>query len=570
MREELTIRIAGEAGQGMQSVGLLVARLFRAAGYHLFADQDYMSRIRGGNNHFQLRVSRKAVSCPRGSIDLLVAFDRESVMRHRDRMAEDGLVIFDREKTGLTVDARQLDLPLARIAREAGGAPIFANAAAAGALVSLTRLRLKELETALAEAFARKGSETVEANLAAARAGFRQTASRRGKWALASSRNRGRRFFMNGNEAIGLGALRAGCRFFAAYPMTPATGIMNFLAHHAEGYGIAVEQAEDEIAAVNMVIGASYAGARAMTATSGGGLALMGEGISLAAMTETPLVVVDAQRPGPATGFPTRTEQSDLDFVLHAGHGEFARAVYAPGNAEQCFRLTARAFDIAWKFQVPVLLMTDQYLADSYRDFARLGREEKDLEIPAIPPGGKSSGEGYLRYRLTPDGVSPRAIPGRFPGPVYADSDEHGEEGHITEDAETRVRMVDKRLKLKGKGLARLVERPTRAGPAEPSLLLVGFGSTWGVLREAVERLGERGVACAHLSQVWPFPSRALSGMMEKAGRVMTVENNAGAQLAGLIRRETGYRVRGSVLKYDGRPFEIEGLLRELEKETGR
>lgn len=567
MKEELTIRIAGEAGQGMQSIGLLLARLFCRAGRHVFANQDYMSRIRGGNNYFQLRVGPRPLAAPRGVCDLLVALDRDSVARHRGDLAAGGLIIGDpADGAGGRRAKNELAIPMKQLAEDAGG-PLYANTVACGALAALTGLSPARVETALAGAFANKGPEVVARNRRAARAGYRAArgACPEPLFTPAGPRSRAR-LLLNGNEAIGLGALQAGCRFYTAYPMTPATSIMNLLAHYAGRYGVVIEQAEDELAAVNMAIGAAYAGVRAMTGTSGGGFALMGEGISLAAMTETPLVVVNAQRPGPATGFPTRTEQADLDFLIHAGHGEFARAVFAPGSIEECFALTVQAFNLAEAFQLPVLLMTDQFLADSYRNVRAPERRRARVRRPKTGSRTLTAG-AYQRYRLTASGVSPRALPGIDGPAVYADSDEHGPAGHITEDAAMRVRMVDKRLRRKRAGLERQLVPPVTAGAENAPLLLVGFGSTRGVIREAVARLGEDRVAGVHLPQVWPFPAAALLPRLAAARKVLTVENNAGAQLAGLLRRETGFRVAGSILKYDGRPFDSDGLVRELEKE---
>jgi 2-oxoglutarate ferredoxin oxidoreductase subunit alpha len=349
--------------------------------------------------------------------------------------------------------------------------------------------------------------------------------------------------------------------------MTPATTIMETLAGFSSEIPLIVEQAEDEIAAINMVIGASYAGIRAMTATSGGGFALMTEGVSLAAMLETPVVIVNGQRPGPATGLPTKTEQADLDLVLHAGHGEFARAVFAPGTIEEMFELTVRAFDVADKFQVPAIILTDQYLAD----MVTAVRLPPSGDLPRMRHAAAAIEEAgtYLRYKLTDTGVSPRRVPSRISGVVYADSDEHTEEGHITEDGALRTAMVDKRFSKKMALLCEEITVPCAANLTGAQLILLGFGSTRGVIEEICSGENPEKIGWIHFPQVWPFPVKALTALLAQAAgaaRLITVENNAGAQLARLIQRETRIVIDASILKYDGRPFSYEDLFTRLEE----
>jgi 2-oxoglutarate ferredoxin oxidoreductase subunit alpha len=367
---------------------------------------------------------------------------------------------------------------------------------------------------------------------------------------------------MNGNEAIALGALSAGVSFCAFYPMTPATSINLNLAAQAQKLGIVVEQAEDEIAAINMALGASYAGAVSMAATSGGGFALMVEGVSLAGMTETPVVIVVAQRPGPATGLPTRTEQADLEFVLFSGHGEFPRAIFAPGDVEECFWLTRRAFELADEFQGPMFILTDQFLADSYRavepfPLANLEHVRPGQDAPAALP--------YRRYETTQSGISPRLLPGQSEHLVVVDSDEHTPDGHLTEDLAVRVEMAGKRLR-KGDGLRATVTPPAYVGEETPDLLLVCWGSSKGAVLEATEVLRGTGqsVAVLHFAQVWPLVPEQFLGRLQGAQRVVCIEGNATGQLANLIRRETGFAIRDRILRYDGLPITWEQVLREL------
>jgi 2-oxoglutarate ferredoxin oxidoreductase subunit alpha len=367
---------------------------------------------------------------------------------------------------------------------------------------------------------------------------------------------------MNGNEAIALGAVSAGLRFYSFYPMTPSTSISLNLAGQAKRMGLIVEQAEDEIAAINMAIGASFAGAPSMVGTSGGGFALMVEGVSLAAMTETPLVVVVAQRPGPATGLPTRTEQSDLEFVLHAGHGEFPRAIFSPGTVEECFHLTRRALDLAERYQGPMFLLTDQFLADSYRAVEPFAVENLDTVRVGTEAVGSSP---YLRFAITESGVSPRLVPRITEHLVVADSDEHTEDGHITEDLSVRRQMVEKRLR-KGKGIRAEVIPPDMEGEEKPDLLLVSWGSSKGAVQEAASRMKSNGgkLATLHFSQVWPLVPEQFMGHLASARQVVSIEGNAFGQLARLIRGETGFQIKKKVLRYDGLPVTPEFILQEL------
>jgi 2-oxoglutarate ferredoxin oxidoreductase subunit alpha len=328
--------------------------------------------------------------------------------------------------------------------------------------------------------------------------------------------------------------------------------------------GLIVEQAEDEIGAINMAIGSSFAGVPSMTATSGGGFALMVEGVSLAAMTETPLVIVVAQRPGPATGLPTRTEQADLEFVLHAGHGEFPRAIFAPGTVEECFQLTRRAFELSERYQGPIFLLTDQFLADSYRAVAPF-----DIENLA-PVHSRDEHIGtslYRRFEITETGVSPRLFPGITEHLVVADSDEHTQDGHITEDLSVRRLMVEKRFK-KGEGIRAEVIPPEFEGQNSPDLLMISWGSSKGAVCQSALRMRSNGekVSTLHFSQVWPLVPEQFMGHLQDAGRVISIEGNATGQLAGLIRRETGFEIREQVLRYDGLPFTPESILRELSR----
>ena len=554
----------------MQTIGQALCLIYKNFGAHIFANQDYMSRIRGGNNFFQLRIAGAPVFTLRKNIDILVALDNSSVDIHKASINSGGIIILDKKKFNITQDDKLfLDVPMYDIAAKTGGSEIFVNSAACGIICALTGLEFSFAEFVLEAIFSDKAQDIIQKNIEVGRAGYDFVKMSRlaNAFNIDKPKTPGKPLLMNGNDAIALGAIRAGCKFYSAYPMTPSTSIMNTVAHYANKFNIVVEQAEDEIAAINMIIGASFAGARSMAATSGGGFCLMVEGLSLAGMTETPIVVVDAQRPAPATGFPTRTEQADLNFLIHAGHGEFARVIYSPGSIEQAFYLTIKAFNIAEKYQIPVLIMTDQHLADSCRNIDGFDPDKVKVRRFIISKEEGKFIKNYKRYQLTDSGISPRAIPSWIEDAVYADSDEHTEEGHITEDASIRTAMVEKRFYKKMDSLKDEIEKPTAVNTEGADLVLVGFGSTLGVLKEAIEMLKGERIGFIHLSQVWPFPQDDITNLLRGAKKVITVENNAGAQLAGLIRRETGILVDKSILKFDGRPFDLDYLVEAIEQE---
>ena len=379
---------------------------------------------------------------------------------------------------------------------------------------------------------------------------------------------------INGIEAIALGALASGCKFYAAYPMTPSTGIMDYLAAREREYGIVVEQAEDEISAINMSLGASFAGARAMTGTSGGGFALMVEGLSLAGMTETPIVIALGQRPGPATGLPTRTEQGELQFALSAGHGEFPRLIFAPGTPRQTFYLTNKAFDLAEKYQVPAFVLFDTYLADSQWSLDGLDAGKvRSTDYRLRGDAFKNLAE-YKRHVFTESGISPLGVPGDAKHLVVTDSDEHDEEGHIVEDAATRVKMVEKRLLKKLPLIKREIAPPYLYGTSNPEVVIAGWGSTYGIMKEAVDALSKsHGIAMLHFSELFPFPHTEKFDyvrLLRNANKTICIENNATGQFARLMRTETGYEFNAHIRKFDGRQFTIERLVQEISGHLGK
>ncbi len=584
------IAIGGEAGQGIVTVGELLSKLLVRNGYNIVVTQSYQSRIRGGHNTFYIRTSADLIEAPQESIDLLIALDGETISIHSGKLGAGGLILAD--KAFASEDERCLKIPYEELSVEK-----FNSTAVLGVVCSILALDKEKAAALVGERFGKKHPEDVKENLAALARAFDWTDGNKDRavqFPKAAGSGVGR-MMMNGNQAIALGAVSAGARFCAFYPMTPATSVPLTLISIAERAGLVVEQVEDEIAAVNMAVGASYAGAPSMVAASGGGFALMVEGVSLAGMTETPIVFVVAQRPGPATGLPTRTEQADLGFVLHAGHGEFPRAILAPGTVEECFDLTRRAFFLAEEFQTPVFVLTDQYLADSFRavepfdvgnlDFVRPGSgySHKDAGADGQAPRGGEPAPGaaagpsrpesgaYLRHALAENGISPRLIPGMSANLVVTDSDEHTEDGHLTEDLDVRILMVGKRLK-KGEGLINKSIPPEYAGDDSPQILFVSWGSSRGPVMEAARALRERGesVAVLHFSQVWPIAPGAFIEYLGKAGRVVSVEGNATGQFAGLIAGTTGFMIGERISRYDGRPLTPEYILRKFDSPAGK
>lgn len=557
----INIMIGGEAGQGVQSAGFILAKTFSHAGFHVFADQDYESRVRGGHNFYRVRVSDSEVAAVSESVDILVALNEESIDLHLEELTSDGVAIRNTEDVKERNDKNIFAVPFDLLTSDR----IMVNTVALGAALGLIDFDIVILEKVLEDQYGT--GESGKANIEAARAGYNYSRDNKSGYGLRPVKpiNREKKMLLNGNEAIALGAMAAGCKYVSSYPMTPSTSIMEYIAARADEYGIVVMQAEDEVAAINNIVGAGYAGVRSMTTTSGSGFCLMVEGLGLAGITETPVVLIDAQRPGPAVGLPTRTEQGDLQFALTAHHGEFPRFVLAPANVEDCFRLTVEAFNLADIYQTPVIILTDQYLASSYATVDKF-----DLSKVIIDRGELYSGNPteYRRHAITGSGISPRAFPGMSEALVVTDSDEHDEYGHLTEDAGIRNDMVLKRLR-KMNSLDKKILKPWKYGNDNPELLLIGWGSSYGAAREAVDILNEKGTntGMINLNHLYPFPAEEVADAINNALKSIVVESNATGQLANLIRTETGIKVEGKILKFDGRPITPGYIIDKLEKE---
>jgi len=577
---DLTIRIGGEAGMGLESSGAGFSKALTRGGLYVFGLPDYYSRIRGGHNFFSVRVAPHPLYSHAEPVHVLLALDLETTRRHIQHVVPGGAVIYD-AKEDLPDDLRRADvnfcpIPLTALAEEKGGRAVMRNTLAFAVAAGLIGFDPTYLESVVRDNFARKGQAVVDANLRVVEAGVNAGCAFQADFPfrVEAVPDAPRRLILNGNEAFSLGALAGGCRFVAAYPMTPGTPVLHWFAAHAEKYGVVTKHAEDEIAAINMAIGAAYVGARALVPTSGGGFSLMVEALGLAGITETPVVIYNAQRPGPATGMPTRTEQGDLLFVIHASQGEFPRFVLAPGTVEESFRAGWRAFNLADRYQTPVIVLSDHYLAVAYRTVEpdALGFDEVTIDRGALLTSEDLDGlEGdYRRFRVTDSGISPRATPGH-PNVVWTTTaNEHDELGAINEEPENRIAQVDKRMR-KLEGMSREVEGPTWYGPEEAELTLLCWGSTYGPAREAVDRLNAEQPGRAnllHFHDLWPFPVEATRAALERTKRTVVVEGNATGQLEMLLRTHLGDTADGSIRRYDGRALTPEYIVRRVEQMT--
>ncbi len=553
---DYSILIGGAAGQGLDTSANILEKVLKRSGFYVFTYRDYMSMVRGGHNFTQIRFSDSDITSFTEEVNIILALNKETIEIHKDRLKDDGAIICGEEiATGENI----ISLPIEKIA--SGINPKVYNTVGLGVVLKYFGLPVKLAEAVLKEAFNEK---TAQDNISAVNEGYKLI-DNKCKLEVKEDNN----IIINGNDALSLGAIAAGCKYYCGYPMTPATSILKYFSYKSEAVGIAVDQVEDEVAALNMALGASYAGVRAMTGSSGGGFALMVEALSFAGIAEFPVVIVNAQRSGPATAMSTRTEQSDLRFVIHAGHGEFPRMVIALRDPEDAFYQTARAFNIADKYQIPVIILTDLYLADYTKTTLPFNFSEIKIERYFCKEEYTRDSE-YKRYKITESGVSPRMIPGKVPGEVVlVDSHEHDEYGHITEDPKIRTEMVLKRMK-KLEGLKEDVEEPWFIGKSNPENLIVCWGSTYGAVKEAIHRLNAEGFSIGALvfGDIWPFPKQKLLNLGETAKNIIDIEQNAAGQLNSIIKEETPYESNFKILKFDGRPFSGDEIYRRLKDEV--
>ena len=568
-KDEVSVVLCGEAGQGIQTAEQILARYLKLSGFHVFATKEYMSRVRGGSNSTEIRISSKRVSAYLDRIDILIPFHQGAIKHVEKRITPETIVLGDKEiiSKDSPMEVKEfIDIPFSKIASDIGGR-IYVNIIAAGVVLGTVGVEQHLLTNFIREFFSKKSEDVIKRNVEAIKKGYEVGTqilnSGKIEFTIRSSPRIKDENLLNGSEAVGLGALAGGCKFLSSYPMSPSTGVMVFLSQQMEDFDIVVEQAEDEISAINMAIGASYGGARSMVTTSGGGFALMIEGVSLAGMLEIPVVIHLGQRPGPATGLPTRTEQADLELALYSGHGEFPRIILAPGNLKDAFFLTQKAFNLADKYQIPVFVLTDQYLIDSLMNLPLLDISDTRDENHVV-----KTHKGYKRYELTEDGISPRGIPGFGEGLVGVDSDEHDEEAHITEDIILREKMVDKRLK-KLDSIKKEIVPPELVGSSNYKVLITGWGSTYNVVREALQELGREDISFLHFKQVYPL-YEGTRDYLHKAQKNIIIENNATSQFGKLIKLYTGVDIEAKILKYNGLAFSVEEVAAEIKKILGK
>ncbi|MBL4932222.1 2-oxoacid:acceptor oxidoreductase subunit alpha [Clostridium paridis] len=553
------ILIGGAAGQGMDTISDFLEKILKLKGYNVFSNKDYMSRVRGGHNFIQVRFGDEPIYSHSPKLDFIFALDKNTLDIHLERLSPGGIAIIDEGIN--SEDDRVKTLPLKKISLELKLSKAL-GMVGLGAILKFFGISLDKIEDVFPKKFA---AEIRDINLKALTKGYELVNKKYELKPLGDQKN----LLLDGNTSIALGALAGGLNFYCGYPMTPATSVMTYLSKKQLQAGIVVEQVEDEIAALNMAIGASYAGARAMTGSSGGGVTLMVEAFGLAGITETPIVVLDSQRPGPATGLPTRTEQSDLSFLLTASQGEFPRAVLSVRNAEDAFYQTFKALNIAEKYQTLVVLLTDQYLADAKVTVPYFNLDKLTIDRGKWREDDFQAGEEYKRYLLTDDGISPRIVPGKIKGQtVLVDSDEHNEDSHITESEKVRIEQMKKRMK-KQKLIESDIEEPIYMGSEKPELILIGWGSTYGALKEAVELLNKEEDRFGALSfgDIYPLPKRTLEKFKGKV-KFINVEQNFTGQLGKLITQETGILMDSSILKYDGRQINGYELVERIKSEV--
>jgi len=578
MPEDLNWAIGGEAGDGIDSTGKIFAQALSRAGRHVFTSKDFASRIRGGYTAYKVRTSVDRVESVVDRLDILIALTERTIHENMDELHDDSVIIYDGERTTMQdVEIPEnmvgLDVPLKSLAEEAGGA-IMRNIVALGAACEVANFPIENLDESLEKRFKDKGKAIIENNEEAARLGQEYVEAEYAdlEFDYDVETTDADYVLLNGDEAIGMGAIAAGCRFYSGYPITPATDVMEYLTGRIERYGGKVVQAEDELAAINMALGAARAGARSMTATSGPGIDLMTETFGLVATSETPLVICDVMRSGPSTGMPTKQEQGDLNQLLFGGHGEIPRFVVAPTNISECFWKTVEAFNLAEKYQTPVYLVADLALAVTEQTFPPEAFDMDEVEIDRgkvvdeeAVDGWQDEQDRFQPHFPTADGVSPRTFPGVEGGAHMTTGLEHDALGRRTEDEETRIEQVDKRQRKVDTAREEENWDYREFGDPDADTLVLSWGSNEGAMREALEFLEAEGTAVRFISVPYIFPRPDLSGEIENAEEVIVVECNATGQFADLIERDVLERVK-RINKYNGVRFKADELATAVEE----
>jgi 2-oxoglutarate ferredoxin oxidoreductase subunit alpha len=575
---DVNIKVGGEAGFGIMASGLILVRTFSRGGLSAITINDYPSLIRGGHNVIHVRVSDVEIFATDNNADILIALNKETVDIHAGELNPGALIVFDEQSFKIDSpppDSRLVAVPLMKLTKDAGGDVVMRNTVALGAALALIDYDFELFAQVVRDQFKKKSEDVINQNVTSARLGYEYVKKNFASYIikkLTLPQNKVKQAVLTGNEGVALGAIAGGVKFFAAYPMTPISPLLAYMASVAEKAGFVYKQPEDEIAGINMAIGASFAGVRSMVATSGGGFSLMTEGASFAGMIETGVVIIYGQRPGPATGLPTWTTQGDLHFVLNAGQGEFPRLILAPGDVEEAYQMTAEAFNLADEYQTPTFVLVDKYICETYFTTSYDNLVQTKISIrrgKTMSEADQAKEAEVKRYLLTDDGISPRPIPGRKVGVFRANSDEHNELGYSIEDGPTTKRMIEKRMQ-KLYEAQKQVPEPVLYGPSKAKHTLVGWGSTKTVMREVLRQLKEKGkeglINYLQISWINPFPADAVKRILSSASHVIDIEGNHNGQMADLILLKTEMKITDKILKYDGRPFFPSEIISYLEK----
>lgn len=574
MATEITWRIGGPAGSGLVSSGDMLSKACSRAGYHIYTNRELHSNIKGMHTWASVRISAEEIYSHVKSADILVALDQETADKHIEHLSKGSAVIYDPEHVKIDDSLKEKGIilcgtPLVKIALEDEGKKIMQNTVALGVTFNLLGFDFKEFEKVIKAEFSGKKESIIKANIISGKKGYDFAEEKFNKFEkkLDEPSDKKERIFLNGNQALAFGAVQAGCKFMSAYPMTPATGIMMALSKHEREADLIVKQTEDELAAILTAAGAAHSGVRAMTATSGGGFALMNEGLGMVGSAETPLVVTVAQRPGPSSGLPTRTAQCDLKYVVNAAPGEVPRIVIAPGDEKDCFYKAAEAFNLAEKYQIPVIIISDKYLGMNYRNTEMFDTSKIKIERGKLVSEEEADKlKDYKRYSLTEDGVSPRVIPGK--GPVHITSSYVVDEaGNVDETPENAEKMLDKLYK-KIPFILKDFEKPKLIGPEDADVTLIFWGSTKGPVREALKLLEKDGIKANYLQIIYiePFQTEEIKEILEKSKKTVCIEGNKEGQLADIIKAKTGIDVNYRINDYTGRPFYPEDIYKEVKK----
>lgn len=578
---KFTWKIGGEAGFGIMTTGLLFSKIASRLGYEICDYIEYPSLVRGGHNAYEVCVSDEKVTALEKNIDILVCLNKETFEKHKKRLHKNSLIIYDNQEFDFEDDYVKINVPFKNILKELNGEQIMKNTISLGASLAILGGEIKVLNDLIYEQFIKKGKEIIEFNQKFAKQGYdfvKNNYSKHIKIFLVEKQEKQEKLVLTGNDSFSLGAVAADCRFYASYPMTPSSSVLTNLASWQDKTGMIVRHAEDEISVINTALGASFAGVRAAVGTSGGGFALMVESLSFAGVAEIPIVVFLASRPGPATGMPTWTEQGDLLFATFSGHGEFPKIILAPGDQQEMIELTLKAFNLADIYQMPVIVISDMYLSEGHKSVSKKWFEEilinykinrgkiKNLKLKTQMSKLNFKTQNYLRYKITDDGISEKILPGTTGYFYQENSYEHLEDGHTTEESLPRRQQVEKRNSKWTTYLKQDFQLPNFYGEKDGEIVFVSWGSTKGIVLEAQRQLLEKGVKTGfyHFNHIYPLDTDSLKNLFSKDKRYILIENNSWGQFGKLLAMTTGFEIKDKILRYDGRPIEVEQIVESL------